>query len=53
MNTLQDQVNTALVIAAALGSALVHAYQIVVKGGGLRGIWRRLLEGDDQGGAGR
>lgn len=49
MQSLQDQINTGLVIAAALGSAAVHAYQIVVKGGGIRGIWRRFVDGDKGG----
>lgn len=42
-SALQDQINTLLVVGAALGSAGVHAYQIVVKAGGLRAIWREFL----------
>lgn len=44
----QSDINTLLVVAAALGSAAVHAYQIVVKGGGLRGIWRRFIHGEEK-----
>lgn len=47
-SALQDQVNTLLVVGAALGSVGVHAYQIVVKAGGLRGIWRQFLNGTDK-----
>lgn len=48
MNALQDQVNAAILIVGAVGSALVGAYQLIVKGGGVRGIWRRFLNGKDK-----
>ena len=40
---LQNHVNALLLVAGALGSAAVHGYQLVVKAGGLRQIWRDFL----------
>lgn len=33
---------------AVAGSALVHGYVLIVKAGGVRGIWRQFLNGADK-----
>lgn len=48
LTDLTDKVGTVIAIAGAALSAVVHAYQLVVNGGGVRGIWRRFLNGNDK-----
>lgn len=40
---LQNHVNAIIIVAGAIGTSIVGGYQVIVRAGGLRQIWRDFI----------